>query len=110
LPAGTKEKDTPTSHPCACSGAPVCNCGPGGCCDNGGRSERDPTDSKFQIHSLNLCGKLSQGNCPLGEAPALPTSSEICQLANLDSKPICFLVLDLQKQLKGQPVDPPPKA
>ena len=127
LPAGTKEKDTPTSHPCACSGAPVCNCGPGGCCDTAEPSKlaslpglgnlglnkkgaNKNSDTKPELHTPKICGHFGLGMGPVGEGAGLviPTESVII-------KDLAFVRLELPFGIAPlvrleSPDPPPPKA
>lgn len=70
IPHNSSDKPTPV-HACACTGEPVCRCGPGGCC-GGEPAATDPPDfGDAQIHPPKLCGSLSQGAGPLAEIPCL---------------------------------------
>ena len=93
LPAGTNEKGLPTSHPCACSGAPVCNCGPGGCCDTAEPSKlaslpglgnlalnkkgaNKNSKTKSELRTPKVCGHFGLGMGPVGEGPGFVTPTE----------------------------------
>ncbi len=127
LPAGTKEKDAPTSHPCACSGAPVCNCGPGGCCDTAKPSKLasllglnnlganktgsdKKSDTKPELHTPNVCGHFGLGMGPVGEGAGLVTAMETVYIEELLSErlPSLFVVALISRF--ETPDSPPPRS
>lgn len=57
--------------PCACTGQPVCPCGPGGCCAN----DPSPTfhKEKLAVHSPKVCGSFSKGEGPFLDPPEIVT-------------------------------------
>lgn len=99
----------PTAHPCACSGAPVCHCGPGGCCKPEKVAGTSP-DGKPSIHSPKLCGHFGQGLGQTGEPVMAPLVLDVClfdcdlvtylKVPVLSLAPLAFSSLD----------PPPPKA
>jgi len=98
------------SHPCACTGAAICNCGPGGCCEGEASPEIAQTESGPQIHSPTFCGRLSQGAGFFGEMPCLTQSPGICHFVAIPSNPCFVVVVDLLSGRTDCPASPPPKA
>ena len=127
LPAGTNEKGLPTSHPCACSGAPVCNCGPGGCCDTAEPSKlaslpglgnlalnkkgaNKNSETKSELRTPKVCGYFGLGMGPVGEGAGLVLPTESLLLEDL-----AFVRLELPFGIARlvrleSPDPPPPKA
>lgn len=66
-----KLEDKPTTHACACTGEPVCRCGPEGCCASESNVSFG-TDGP-QVHSPKVCGSFSKGIGPLADVLGLPT-------------------------------------
>jgi len=97
------------SNPCACTGAAVCKCGPGGCCETESPTQMVKNENESQIHSPSLCGRLSQGAGPVGEMPAVTAPLEFCQLLPLVSRPVCLVIVDLLVGRTDRPAAPPPK-
>jgi len=122
LPAETKEKDAPTSQPCACSGAPVCNCGPGGCCDTAEPSKLSSllginkksadknSDTKSELHTPKVCGHFGLGMGPVGEGACLviPTESVIIEDLAFVRLELPFVIAPLFRF--ESPDSPPPRA
>jgi hypothetical protein len=127
LPAGTNEKGLPTSHPCACSGAPVCNCGPGGCCDTAEPSKlaslpglgnlalnkkgaNKNSETKSELRTPKVCGHFGLGMGPVGEGAGLvlPTESLILEDLAFVRLELPFVIARLVRLESPDP--PPPKA
>lgn len=126
-PAGPHQTNPPTSHPCACSGAPACNCGPGGCCDTAqpsksasllrldkpGSNKNGPTknsENPPELHTPKVCGHIGSGMGPVGEGACLVTAMESVSIEELPSERFPFLFVFALISRFEAPDSPPPRA
>lgn len=108
--ATSTEEANQFSHPCACSGAPVCSCEAASCCESERLEFASPNDSKTQIHSPFHCGQLSQGVGPMGKMPTESPAPEVCRLFPTLSQSFHPVVVNLPTGLIDPPTPPPPNA
>jgi len=98
-------RNSPPVHACACTGAAVCRCGPGGCCNG---AKVPPSSSSFSeavVQIPKLCGSFSQGAGPVTDVPCL-----LCDTWNwrpLKESHVC-LVVTLPLTLPRVSFDPDP--
>ncbi len=117
LPAGPGQKDAQSSHPCACSGAAVCNCGPGGCCDSSKPSNltsvaesNQKTDNQTKLQTPKVCGHLGLGMGPVGEGPGFVTPTESLLTGDQTSVRIEMPIVIAPLDRFEAPDPPPPRA
>ncbi len=111
LSVGAEGNNPFASHPCACSGTPVCACVSENCCELAPTGVASQNGWQSQIQARDLCGGLSAGGgVPFGEIAAIASFSDACRLLPWDSRPVPLVVVKLPDGRTDCPPSPPPKA
>lgn len=99
----------PKAKPCACTGAPVCQCGPGGCCA-AEELQLSEKEARTSLATPGLCGKLSQGLGLLGDGALALLEPGWSLVWRVDCQWFTFAFFDPFDSLLTPPDSPPPKA
>lgn len=65
-----KKESKPTVQACACTGEPICRCGPGGCCALENKETLNTEGP--QVQAPKVCGSFSKGMGPVSDVFGLP--------------------------------------